>query len=80
MTKPDFDDKLKRLNKKVNSNKTKHFLVENKLKKLQPFHPIYFREESQFEEDDTQNFLVFKPMHRSFKRVGNGGTGNYIYF
>ena len=30
--KTDFDDKLKNLNKKVTSNKTKHVLVENKVK------------------------------------------------
>ena len=30
----DFDDKLKRLNKKVTSNKTKHVLVENELNEL----------------------------------------------
>ena len=28
----DFDNKLKKLNKKFTSNKTKHFLVENELK------------------------------------------------
>ena len=28
----DFEDKLKRLNQKINSNKTKHLLVENELK------------------------------------------------
>ena len=33
--KPDFDDKLKNLNKKVTSNVTKPLLVENELKKLQ---------------------------------------------
>ena len=32
VTKTDFDTKLKKLNKKINSNKTKHFLVENELK------------------------------------------------
>ena len=35
VTKTDFDDKLKNLNQKINSNKTKHLLVENELKKLQ---------------------------------------------
>ena len=30
----DFDDKLKNLNKKIISNKTKHVLVENELKKI----------------------------------------------
>ena len=32
--KTDFDDKLKHLNKKVTSNKTKHVLVENELNDL----------------------------------------------
>ena len=30
----DFDNKLKQINKKVTSNKTKHVLVENKLDEL----------------------------------------------
>ena len=29
----DFDEKLKKLKKKVTSNKTKHFLAKNELKK-----------------------------------------------
>ena len=33
VTKTGFDDKLKILNQKINSNKTKHLLVENELKK-----------------------------------------------
>ena len=37
VTKTDFDTKLKSLNGKINSNKTKHLLVENKLKKLKTF-------------------------------------------
>ena len=32
VTKTDFDDKLKNLNQKNNSNETKHLLVENELK------------------------------------------------
>ena len=34
VTKTDFDDKLKSLNQKINSNKSKHLQVENQLKKL----------------------------------------------
>ena len=33
----DFDDKLKYLNKKITSNKTKYVLLKNELKKLQAF-------------------------------------------
>ena len=32
-----FDDKLKNSNKKGTSNKTKHVLIENELKKLETF-------------------------------------------
>ena len=35
---------------------------------------------SHFEEDGTQNYLVFQPMHRYFKRIASVGGGNYIYF
>ena len=34
MKKTDFNDKLKKLNKDVTSNKTKHVLVENKINEL----------------------------------------------
>ena len=33
-TKTDFDAKLSSLNKKITSNKTKHLLIDNELKKL----------------------------------------------
>ena len=80
VTKTDFDDKLKSLNQKLNSNKTKHLLIENKLTKLQKFDSIYFRVKSHFEEDGTQNYLVFQPMCRYFKRVSGVGSDNYIKF
>ena len=80
VTKTDFDDKRKSLNHKINSNKPKHLLVENELEKLQTFDSIYFRGKIHFEEDVTQNYLVFQPMYRYFKRVSGVGTGNYIYF
>ena len=34
LTKLDFDAKLSSLNKKITSNKSKHFLIENGLKEL----------------------------------------------
>ena len=33
LTKTDFDGKLRNIDQKINSNKTKHLLVENELKK-----------------------------------------------
>ena len=80
VTKTDFDTKLQSLNKKITSNKTKHLLIENELKKLKTFNSSYFRGKSHFEEVGTQNYLVFQPMHRYFKRVACVGNGNYIYF
>ena len=55
-------------------------LVENELKKLQKFDTAYFRGKSHFEEDGTQNYLVFQPMYRYFRRIGGVSSGNYIYF
>ena len=55
-------------------------MVENELKKLQKFNAAYFRGKSHFEEDGTQNYLVFQPMYRYFKRIAGAGSGNYIYF
>ena len=49
---------------KLPQNKSKHFLVENELKKLKTFDSIYFRGKSHFEEDGTQNYLVFQPIQR----------------
>ena len=37
MAKTDFDAKLSSRNRKINSNKSKHLLVENELKKLKNF-------------------------------------------
>ena len=77
--KPEFDFKFKEISDRVIKNKTKHLLVENKLKKLQKFDAAYFRGKSHFEEDDTQNYLVFQPMYKYFKRTASVGSGNCIY-
>ena len=59
ITKTDFNAKLSSLNRKITSNKSKHLLVENELKKLKTFDSSYFIGKSHFEEDGTQNYLVF---------------------
>ena len=71
MTKTDFDAKLLSLNKRVTANKTKHLLVENELKKLRAFDLSYFIGKSHFEEDGTQNYLVFQPLNKYFKIITN---------
>ena len=50
------------LNRKITQNKTKHLLVENELNKLKTFDSSYFIGKSHFEEDGTQNYLVFQPI------------------
>ena len=77
ITKTDFDAKLSR---KLTVNKSKHLHVESELKKLKTFDWSYFRGKSHFEEDGTQNSLVFQPMHRYFKTIAGVGNGSYIYY
>ena len=76
MTKTDFDAKLSSLNWKIITNKSKHLLVENELKKLKTFDSSYFRAKSHFVGNDgTENYLVFQPISRCFKVIANA---NYI--
>ena len=75
ITKTYFDAKLSSLNRIMTANKTKHLLVENEFKKLKTFDSSYFRGKSHFEEDGTQNYLVFQPANRYFKVIANT---NYI--
>ena len=78
--KADLDAKLSSLNRKITSNKSKHLLVENELKKLKTFDSSYFIGKSHFEEDGTQNYLVFQPMYRYFKIIAGVGNGSHIYY
>ena len=71
ITKTDFDAKLSSLNRKITSNKTKHLLVENELNKLKTFDSSYFIGKSHFEEDGTQNYLVFQQLKKYFKVITN---------
>ena len=41
------------------------------MKKLKPFDSSYFIGKSHFEEDGTQNYLVFQPINRYFKVIAN---------
>ena len=59
------------LHRKITQNKSKHLLFETELNKLKTFDSIYFVGKSHFEEDDTQNYLVFQPMYRYFKMITN---------
>ena len=54
-------------------------LVENELK-LKTFYSSYFIVKSHFAEDDAQNYLVFQPIQRYFKRIAGVGNANHIYY
>ena len=58
-----FDEKIKKLNEKINSNKKKHVLVENELKKLQTLDSSLFIGKSYFNNDGAQNNLIFQPLY-----------------
>ena len=67
ITKTDFDAKLSSLHRKITQNKTKYLLVESELNKLKTFDSRYFNGKRHFEEDGTQNYLIFQPIYRYFK-------------
>ena len=46
-------------------------LVKNEFKKLKTFDSSFFRGKSHFEEDGTQNYLVFQLINRYFKVIVN---------
>ena len=71
ITKTEFDAKLSSLNRKITANKSKYSLVENELNKLKTFDSDYFIGKSHFEEDGTQNYLVFQTVSRYFKIIAN---------
>ena len=66
ITKTDFDAKLSSLNRKITKTKSDHFLVQNELNKLKTVDFGYFIGKSHFEEDVTQNYLVFQPLKKVF--------------
>ena len=67
ITKTDFDAKLSRINRKI----TENVLVKNELNKLKTFDSDYFIGKSHFEENGTQNYLIFQPLSKYFKIISN---------
>ena len=59
------------LNRKITQNKTKHLPIENELNKLKTFDLSYFIGKSHFEEDDTQNYLLFQTINKYFEVITN---------
>ena len=48
---------------------TEKLFVENELNKLKTFDSSYFIGKIHFEEDGTQNYLVFQPLNKYFKVI-----------
>ena len=74
VTKTDFDNKLTDLNRNFASNKTKHLIIENELKKIEALDLSYYRGKSNFEDDGTQNQLKLQRMQRYFKLASNNSS------
>ena len=54
---------MKEISDRVTSNKSKHLLVENELKKLKTFDLSYFKGKNYFEgNDEAKNAPVFQTM------------------
>ena len=66
ITKTDFDAKLLRINRKIIQHKTENVLVKNELNKLKTSDSDYFMGKSHFEENGTQNYLVFQRLNKYF--------------
>ena len=71
VTKTDFDNSISSLNNEIAANKTKNESIENEIKRLKTLDLSYFVGKSHFEEDGTQNYLVFQPINRYFKVIAN---------
>ena len=59
------------LTEKYCKNKSKNSLAENEFKKLKTFDQRYFIGKSHFEEDGTQNYLVFQLIDKYLKVITN---------
>ena len=55
------------ISKIITSNRSRHLLVENELKKLKTFDAAHFRGKDHLEG----NYLVFKPMNKYFMKIPN---------
>ena len=71
ITKIIFDNTVSNVDSKIAENKTKKKSIENELKKLKTFDLSYFTGTKHFEEDGTQNYLVFQPIRRYFKIIAH---------
>ena len=71
MAKTNFNNTVSSLNDKIAINNTKNESIENQIKKLKTLDLSYFIGKSHFEEDGTQNYLVFRSLNKYFKLIAN---------
>ena len=71
VAKSNFDNTVSSLDSKIAVNKTKNESIGNEFKKLKTLNSTYFIGKSHFEEDGTQNYLVFQPMNSPIKLIAN---------
>ena len=71
MSKTDFHNKVPVLIVQLQQIKQKDESIENEIKKLKTLDLSYFIGKSHFEEDGTQNYLVFQPLNKYFKVITN---------
>ena len=70
VAKTDFDNTILSLDSiKLLIIKQKNKSIENGFKKVKTFDSSYFIGENYFEEDGTQNYLVFQSIRRYFKTI-----------
>ena len=67
VAKKDFDNSASSLNSNIAANKTS--LLKMNQKKLKTFDSSYFIGKNHFEEDGTQNYLVFQSLKKYFKVI-----------
>ena len=51
---------------------------QGKIIKLQAFHSSYFRGKNHFKDDRSQNYLVFQPIYRYFRKDTEHNTENIL--
>ena len=56
---------------RVSANTRQVLLAKDELNKLKTFDSSYFIGKSHFDEDGTQNYLVFQPLNKYFKVIAN---------
>ena len=66
-----FDTKLISLNKKISQIKESIYSLKMNLKNCKYLIRVILGNKSHFKEDGTQNYLLFQPMYRYFKRIGS---------